>query len=449
MILPPRGPSRVYATLTFFDSLVPGIMLAGGVLFFTKVAHLDAVEVGSGLSLAALAGLVVAVPAGRLGDRVGHRRLLIGLSLLRGLILAGYQLVNSYPVFLAVACLAGFAESAVAPVRQAYLGAITTPVNRVRTLAFNRVVRNVGATLSTPALGVALALDTPVAFRALIGLGAVSVLIVALVATRLPETTAAATTTAGPGPGPDGTARAKRMNPKRTSPKRTSPKGAKRRGVLRDRPYLTLSLLNGVLIMHMELLEIGMPLWVTHHTRAPAWATSALLFTNVLVAIGFQMRVGRTVTTVSSAARVLRRGGYFLLTAAALFALAETLGPLLCLTALFTAVVLLTLTELLQSAGSWGLSYDLADAARLGEYQGAWSVGTHLIRSCGPVLVTLALSTLNATGWLIIGLIYAVAAAGAVPLARRAEAAHGARAKTPQPTTDTTLPVEVPAPHKA
>ncbi|MEU1120533.1 MULTISPECIES: MFS transporter [unclassified Streptomyces] len=447
MILPPRGPLRVYATLTFFDSLVPGIMLAGGVLFFTKVAHLGAVQVGSGLSLAALAGLVVAVPAGRLGDRAGHRRLLIGLSLLRGLILAGYQLVDSYPVFLAVACLAGFAESAVAPVRQAYLGAITTPENRVRTLAFNRVVRNVGATLSTPALGVALALDTPVAFRALIGVGAVSVLTGALVATRLPETTA--TTTAGPGPDPDGTAHAKRMNPKRTSPKGTSPKGAKRSGVLRDRPYLTLSLLNGVLIMHMELLEIGMPLWVTHHTRAPAWATSALLFTNVLVAIGFQMRVGRTVTTVSSAARVLRRGGYFLLTAAALFALAETFSLLLCLTALFAAVVLLTLTELLQSAGSWGLSYDLADAAGLGEYQGAWSVGTHLIRSCGPFLVTLALSTLNATGWLIIGLIYAVAAAAAVPLARRAEAAHGARANTPQPTTDTTPLVEVPVPHKA
>ncbi|MFF1381501.1 MFS transporter [Streptomyces sp. NPDC058308] len=434
MILPPRGPLRVYATLTFFDSLVPGIMLAGGVLFFTKVAHLGAVEVGSGLSLAALAGLAVAVPAGRLGDRVGHRRLLIGISLLRGLILAGYQLVDSYPAFLVVACLAGFAESAVAPVRQAYLGTITTPENRVRTLAFNRVVRNIGATLSTPALGVALALDTPVAFRALVGLGAVSVLIVALVATRLPETVTA-------GPDSEGTQR-----PKRPSPQGRGSKGAMWSGVLRDRPYLTLSLLNGVLIMHMELLEIGMPLWVTHHTRAPAWATSALLFTNVLVAIGFQMRVGRTVTTVSSAARVLRRGGYCLLTASALFALAETLSPLLCLTALFAAVVLLTLTELLQSAGSWGLSYDLADAARLGEYQGAWSVGTQLIRSCGPFLVTLALSTLNATGWLIIGLMYAVAAAGAVPLARRAEAAHGTH--TPQPTTGTASPVEDPVPHK-
>jgi hypothetical protein len=188
---------------------------------------------------------------------------------------------------------------------------------------------------------------------------------------------------------------------------------------------------NGVLIMHMELLEVGMPLWVMNHTQAPAWTTSALLFTNVLVAIGFQMRVCRTVTDVTSAARAMRRGGYCLLSASAVFALTGTLNPLLCAIALFGAVALLTLTELLQSAGSWGLSYDLADTARLGEYQGAWSVGTQLVRSCGPFLVTRALSALDTTGWLVIGLIYTVAAACAGPLSRRAEAAHHVTAPGP------------------
>ncbi|WP_318205540.1 MFS transporter [Streptomyces sp. SCL15-4] len=426
MFLPPRGPLRVYATVTFFDSLVPGIMLAGGVLFFTKVAHLGAVQVGSGLSLAALVGLAAAVPAGRLGDRIGHRRLLIVISLLRALVLGAYQLVDGYAAFLVVACLAGLAESAVAPVRQAYLGTITTPENRVRTLAFNRVVRNIGATLSTPALGLALALDSPVAFRALIGAGAVSVLIVALVAVRLPETpapsAAAGAATTGPRPAP-----------------------GKRAGVLRDRPYLALALLNGVLIMHMELLEVGMPLWVTGHTRAPDWTTSALLFLNVLVAIGLQMRVGNTVTDVGSAARAMRRGGYCLLAASAVFAATGTLGPLPGALALFAAVTLLTLTELLQSAGSWGLSYDLADAARLGEYQGAWSTGTQLVRSCGPLLVTLALSSLAETGWLVIGLAYAVLAASSVPLARRAHTRTAQAAAQPHPPTSH-QPAPAPAP---
>jgi hypothetical protein len=156
------------------------------------------------------------------------------------------------------------------------------------------------------------------------------------------------------------------------------------------------------------------------------------------------MQVGRTVTDVTSAARAMRRGGYCLLSASAVFALTGTLNPLLCATTLFCAVVLLTLTELLQSAGSWGLSYDLADTAHLREYQGAWSVGTQLVRSCGPFLVTLALAALDTTGWLVIGLIYAVAAACAGPLSRRVEAAHqvtAPQAATPQPTpTKQTVP---------
>lgn len=404
MILPPSGPLRVYANLTFFDSLVPGIMLAGGVLFFTEVVGLGAVQVGSGLSVAALAGLVTALPAGRLGDRIGHRRLLIGLSLLRAVVLGAYQLVGSYPAFLVVACLAGLSESGVGPVRQAYLGTITTPENRVATLAFNRVVRNIGATVSTPALGVALAVDSPLAFRTLIGVGAVSVLVVALIARHLPETRG----TAAGGP----------------VERRADRSAGKRAGVLRDRPYVVLSLLNGLLIMHMELLEVGMPLWVTGHTDAPAWLTSVLLFTNVLVAIAFQMRVGRGVTDVGSAARAMRRGGYCLLTSAGLFAISGRLSPVLCVMVLVGAVVLLTLTELLQSAGSWGLSYDLAESERLGEYQGVWIVGTQLVRSCGPFVVTLALSSLAHIGWLVIGAAYLAAAAFAVPLARHAAAPY-------------------------
>ncbi|MFF4370530.1 MFS transporter [Streptomyces sp. NPDC001594] len=420
MILPPRGPLRVYATLTFFDSLVPGIMLAGGVLFFTKVAGLGAVQVGSGLSAATLAGLAAALPAGRLGDRIGHRRLLIGLSLLRAVILGGYQLVGSYPAFLLVACLSGLAESGVAPVRQAYLATITTPESRVATLAFNRVVRNIGATLSTPALGLALAVDGPYAFRALIGAGAVSVLAVALIATRLPETRGATPAPApAPGPGP------------------SAPKPAVARdraaGVLRDRPYVALSLLNGLLIMHMELLEIGMPLWVTGHTGAPAWTTSVLLFTNVLVAIGLQIRVGRGVTDVGSASRALRRGGYCLLAASALFAASGTLAPAWSVAVLLGAVVLLTLTELLQSAGSWGLSYDLADPARPGEYQGVWSLGTQLVRACGPLVVTLALSSLAHLGWLLIGTLYLAASTVPHLLTRR-------------PALPTPLPTPAPQP---
>ena len=165
MLLPPAGPLRIYATLSFFDSLARGVMLAGGVLFFTRVVGLGAVEVGTGLSVATLVGLMAALPAGLIGDRIGHRRLLITLSLVRAALLGSYLLVDSFPAFLLVVSLAGLAESAVDPVRQAYLGSLTTPENRVATLAYNRVVHNVGATLGTPALGAALVIGSTSAFE--------------------------------------------------------------------------------------------------------------------------------------------------------------------------------------------------------------------------------------------------------------------------------------------
>ncbi|MFI5645863.1 MFS transporter [Kitasatospora sp. NPDC051705] len=389
--VPPRGPLRVYAALSFFDSLARGVMLAGGVLFFTRVAGLGAVQVGTGLSMATLIGLSAALPAGLLGDRIGHRRLLVGLGVVRGLLLGSYLLVDSFAEFLLVVCLAGLAESAVDPVRQAYLGALTTPENRVDTLAYNRVVHNVGATLGTPALGAALVVGTPFAFRLLIAGGAVCVLLVGLVALRLPET---------PRGRPAGTGG-----------------GA---AVLRDRWYLGLALLNGLLILHGELLEIAVPLWVTQHTAAPSWTASALLLANVFLAIGFQMRAGRGVTDTGSAARAMRRGGLAVLACSLVFATTGSLPPLPAVAVLLLAVALLTAAELLQSAGAWGLSYELAVDGRLGEYQGAWSVGTQLGRSCGPFVITLALSGLGGAGWVVLGLGYAAAAVLAPPLAARA-----------------------------
>lgn len=73
-------------------------------------------------------------------------------------------------------------------------------------------------------------------------------------------------------------------------------------------------------------------------------------------------------------------------------------------------------------------------------------MGTQFVRSCGPFLVTLVLSALDATGWLVIGLIYTVAACVA-PLSRRAEAAHqvtAPQAAPPQPT-----PTKQTVPHNA
>ncbi|WP_327302161.1 MFS transporter [Streptomyces sp. NBC_01298] len=392
MFLPPPGPLRAYAVMSFFDSLARGVMLAGGVLYFTRVVGFGAVQVGVGLSVATLVGLSASLPTGVLGDRIGHRRLLVGLHAARAALLAAYLLVDSFPVFLLVVGLAGLAENAVEPVRQGCLGTLTTPGNRVETLAYNRVVHNVGISLGTPALGAALVAGTAFAFRLLITFGVLGILIACAAAARLPD-----------------------RRPEKSP-------GCSLMTVLRDRPYLGLALLNGLLSLHSELLEIAVPLWVAEYTGAPEWTAPLLLLVNVFLAIGFQMRAGRGVTEVGSAARAMRRAGLAVLGCALAFATTGSLPSPLAVAVLVVAVTLLTAAELFQSAGSWSLSYELAAPERLGEYQGAWNVGTQLGRAAGPFAITLALSGLGAAGWVVLGLTYAAAATLALPLARRAAA---------------------------
>ena len=63
-----------------------------------------------GLSLAGLAAMLGAVPLGKLGDRFGHRRVWVAVTVVQALAFAGYPFVRTFPVFLALATLAALAE---------------------------------------------------------------------------------------------------------------------------------------------------------------------------------------------------------------------------------------------------------------------------------------------------------------------------------------------------
>src|SRR5262245_35274768 len=99
-LLPPAGPLRRYAFVSLVDAVGTGLFLTGSTLFFTRVVGLSAGQVGLGLSLAGLAALVGAVPLGTLGDRFGHRRVWVILTVIEGALFALYPLIHSYPGFL-------------------------------------------------------------------------------------------------------------------------------------------------------------------------------------------------------------------------------------------------------------------------------------------------------------------------------------------------------------
>jgi hypothetical protein len=192
-------------------------------------------------------------------------------------------------------------------------------------------------------------------------------------------------------------------------------------GVLRDPRYLTVCVLNGLLMTYGALLTVALPLWIVRHTRAPAWTVAALFILNTVLAVALQVRASRGTDTVPGAARAAMRSGALLLLACVVFAATGMLAEPAAILALGAGCVLLTLGELFQSAGGWGLSYALAPDDRQGQYLGAFSMGTRIYDTAGPILVSALVLGLGAFGWILLGLLFLALATGLAIAARWAD----------------------------
>lgn len=182
--------------------------------------------------------------------------------------------------------------------------------------------------------------------------------------------------------------------------------------MLRERPYLAVCVLNGLLMTYGAILTVALPLWIVRSTRAPAWTVGGVFLLNTVLAVLLQVRASMGADTVPGAARAVIRSGVLLLLACLVFAVAGMLGEAGAVCTLAAGIALLTAGEVLQSAGGWGLSYALAPEQRQGQYLGAFTMGTRIYDTAGPVLVSGLVLGLGAVGWVVLGLLFPLLAAG-------------------------------------
>jgi MFS family permease len=279
-LLPPAGPLRRYAFVTLIDAIGTGLFLSVSVLFFTRVAGLPAKSVAVGLSLAGLAAMAGAVPLGSLGDRFGHRRMWVLLTVIQALVFAAYPFARTFLAFVVLTALASLAQVGTSPIRGAYLSRIAGQAERVRARAYNQAVSNAGFALGALGAGVALGVGTRAAYVALVLGDAASFAICAVILLTLPAA-------------PEGAA-----PPVTDSPVTQSPDG---RPVLRDLRYLSVCGLNGLLLTSGAILTVGLPLWIVHHTRAPAWTVAGGFLLNTLLVVALQVRASRGTGTAPGA----------------------------------------------------------------------------------------------------------------------------------------------------
>lgn len=418
-LVPPAGPRRVLALAQLGNSVGDGAYYVTSALYFTHVVGLAPARVGLGLTVAWAVGSLVGVPLGGLADRRGPRGTAVRLALATAAAVASFLVVRGFVPFVLAACAYASAQSGLAAARQALLAGLVPAGERTGLLAHLQSTLNAGLAVGAGLGGLALHAGTRAAYLGVFALDAVSFLLCAALLLRLPPVPQVAVRRG------HGVARRDRGRP----------------GVLRDRPYVLVTFLNTVLLLRMPLLSLGIPLWITERTEAPAWLVSALFVLNTGAVMVFQVRMARGVTGLASATRAIRRSGLVMLASCAVFALSSGASPWAAAGILVAGAVLQAVAEMQQSAGSWHLAFDLAPADRMGEYQGFFGTGVTVARTMGPLVLTALLVGWGTPGWLLLGGLMAGASYGMGPAAKWA-ATRGATAQA-QDAVPVTRPVPV------
>ncbi|MFE0256618.1 MFS transporter [Streptomyces sp. NPDC059010] len=400
-LLPPAGPQRVLASAQLANSVGDGAYYVTSALYFTHVVGLAPARVGLGLTVAWAVGSLAGVPLGRLADRRGARGTAVLLALATALAVGSFLVVRGFVPFVVAACAYATAQSGLAAARQALLAGLVSAGDRTGLLAHLQSTLNAGLAVGAGLGGLALNSGTREAYLAVFALDAVSFVVCAGVLVRLPAVAPVAVRT------------------------RDS------LGVLRDRPYALVTLLNTVLLLRMPLLSLGLPLWIAERTAAPAWLVSVLFVLNTGAVMVFQVRMARGVTGLASATRAVRRSGWVMLATCAVFALSAGASPWVAAAVLVVGAVLQVVAEMGQSAGSWQLSFELAPADRVGEYQGFFGTGVTVARTLGPLVLTSLLVGWGTAGWLLLGIATLGASYAMGPAGRWAAGARVGRESGP------------------
>lgn len=390
---PPAGLPSSLAIQTVVFAIGSGMFTVGSAVFFTRYAGLPAARVGIGLSIAGALGLIANVPLGILADRIGGRRSWMLGALAQAVVFLAYPFVRSFATFLTVATVEVLAAAFSTIGRAKYLGDLLPPEVRVRSGAYLLSALNVGMMIGTLLAGVALSVDRPAGYMLMVLCTAATHLINFLfILLTAPQVSTGETTSAA----------------------------SKRVAVLRDRTFLAVALIAGVMALNGPLLSVALPLWIVERTDAPRSLIAAIFMLNMLLVAVGQVWASRGADDVGGAARVQTRAGMFLVLACATFAVTQYTTAAMTLVVLVIGAIVLTLGELYASASSWGLSYGLAPAEARGQYLATFALGRQLAWVVAPGAMTVLVIETSSIGWLILAVPFIIASLLSAPTATRA-----------------------------
>lgn len=372
----PTDPTlRVLALGTFVNRAGTGASITTFALFFTQKVGLAATDVGLVLSVASVLAMIGQVPLGHLGDTRGPRETMRALTIAAGVALLGLLVARSMWALMLVASLSTVLMMGNGAVRNGYIARVATGGRGVMFKAYLRAVTNVAMSLGAALGGLALLIDRTWAYLAVFAIDGVSAIVTGLLCSRLPHLAPA--------------------------PARLA--GEPRLAVLRDRPYVVVTLLSGIVAMHFVVMELAIPLWIAAHTQAPTSMVAVLLVLNTVVVALFQVRLARGADDVMSSARAMVVGCAWIAAGFVVISFSSGAGAAVAVVLLVVGAVVHVVGEMVSSGGQWGISMGLAPAERQGQYQGFAGLGFSLSNVVAPTLITLLCIEWGRPGWWVLG----------------------------------------------
>ncbi|PWI45139.1 MFS transporter [Streptomyces sp. ICBB 8177] len=384
--LPAPGPSRTITGITLVHTMGQGLWMAISAIYATRVIGLSPTGFGLGVAAAAAVSLAMSTPTGHLADRVGPRTVQVWSFVALGPLTAALLLVHGFTGYVVVMAVQAVAYSASRSARMAMIAGVVPAAERVRTRAYLRATTNVSVALGAAVAGGLLIVGTDYAYRWAVAFNAATYTAAGLLTVLLP---AVPPQPARPGP---------------------------RLEVLRDRPFLSLVVVDGVLSMHNQLLDVVLPLWVIDRTSAPRWMAAAVLLLNTGAVVLFQVRISRGTDEPRSAARAVRHGGLFLALACVVFGFSGGVPALEASVLLALGAVAHVMGEIRQAAGSWGVSFGLAPDHAQGQYQGTYQMGADLGKLVAPAVLTWLAVEHGRPGWWAMAIVFAASGTAFPPL---------------------------------
>ncbi|MDT0452248.1 MFS transporter [Streptomyces hesseae] len=381
-------PRYRYLAAVSAEAVGGGMYVPVSLLYFHRVAGLPLGQVGGALTVAALVGLAVSPFFGALVDRLGARSVVAVGFAVRAVGFVCYPFVHQWWQLLAAATLVAVGDRSFQASIQALISELAQGAERQRMIATQSSLRNAGFGVGGLLASLALAADADWAYHAVVlgsgaGLALAAVLIAGLPSGRVPAAAAAEATADGraaDGPRPSGGYGA----------------------VLRDRPYLGLTLATVPLAFCYSSLSVILPVYTTQTLHASA-SLPGLLFTVNTVLVALAQVPVNSWTSKWRRTRVAAMGGVVFAAAFLGFAALSALdGGVVLVSGLMLTTVLYTGGELLHSPSSGALSTDAAPDALRGRYLAVYYLSWSVAKAAAPALFTTLLAVSAQLTWLLL-----------------------------------------------